>query len=300
MIDLHLAIPPNIARKTADDLRKIFPQLDIRPHQTHAEMDNFFCHEFGKPEQTADLTLTAYPWALSRLVAMDDPGQVFAPMPQTLPALRSDLAELGLVEINPYYRVVCLVCFVFIVHKNVSPFPLSWADLCQENIRDAVAVPPEDTPAPALYSYFQNKLNGCKGREAALRANKTLLPQEINLAVDAGKFKAGVLLSAFGRIFRHGNARMVWPKEGALVLPLMAFIKKDAPQEALDVLHTLFSPSFQQFLAGNGDFVPVHANVDLSREVAENHCHIQWMGWRDYISLKKPTVDTVGTIPPTL
>ncbi len=287
MIDLHLAVPPNIARKTADDLRKNFPQLDIRPHQTHAEMDDFFRREFGKPEQTADLTLTAYPWALSRLVAMDDPGQVFAPMPRTLPALRSDLAELGLAEINPYYRVTSLVCFVFIAHKDVSPFPLSWADLCEEDICDAVAVPPEATPAFALYSYFQNKFNGRKGQEAAQRANTSLLPQEINLAVDAGKFKAGVLLSAFGRMFRHGNARTVWPKEGALALPLLAFIKKDVPQEVLNVLHTLFSPSFQHVLAGNGGLVPVHADVDFPSEVTENNCHIEWMGWEDFTTLKK-------------
>ncbi|PIE69597.1 MAG: hypothetical protein CSA21_01410 [Deltaproteobacteria bacterium] len=287
MLDIHLAIPPNIARKTIDDLKKDFPGIHIRPHQTHVEMDAFFEKDFGKPEHTADLTLTAYPSALTRLVAMDDPGQVFASMPETLPALRPDLADLGVTEANPYYRVVCLVCLVAIAHKDTNPFPQAWGDLCHENIRDAMAIPPEETPAPALYTYFQTRLNGDAGREAARRTNKTLLPLDINQGVDAGDFKAGMLLSAFARTFRHNNARMVWPREGAFALPLLAFLKKDAPREALDILTIIFGRSFQEFLAKDGGFVPVRADVDVFGEVAENHCHIQWMGWQDYTSMKE-------------
>ncbi len=287
MTDLHLAVPPNIARKTIDDLKKKFHRVHIRPHQTHVEMDAFFANEFGKPEQTADLTLTAYPSALTKLYAMKDPEQVFAPMPSTLPPLRSDLANLGLTATSPYYRMVCLVCLVPIIHKDIHPVPTSWTDLCHENIRDAVAIPPEETPVPPLYTYFQTRLNGDKGREAALRANKILLPQDINLAVDAGDFKAGILLSPFGRTFRHKNARMIWPKEGAFVLPLLAFIKKNTPQEALDVLEVIFSHSFQEFLARDGGFIPMRADVDLFGEIAKNHCHIQWMGWQDYTVMKE-------------
>ncbi len=284
MTDVQLAVPPNIARGAMEALKSRFPGISIRPRQTHAEMDSFFLHDFGKPEHTADLTLTAYPAALASLAAMEVPEEVFNPMPDTLPPLRSELAAFGLTEINPYYRVGCMVCFVPIVHKDVRPFPESWADLCREDIRDAVVLPPEVTPAPALYSYFQNKLNGEKGREAALRATKRLLPQEINLAVDAGDFKAGVLLSAFGRAFRYKNASMVWPREGALSLPLLVFVKKDAPEETFDVLETIFSQPFQEFLARDGGFISIRSDVDFFGEVAENHCHIQWMGWQDYIT----------------
>ncbi len=287
MTDIHLAIPPNIARKTIDDLKKDFPGIDIRPHQTHVEMDAFFSEDFGKAEHTADLTLTAYPWALTRLFAMDDPGQVFAPMPETLPKMRADLADLGVREASRYYRVVSLVCLVPIAHKDTRPFPGSWADLCHKDIRDAMAIPPEETPAPALYSYFQTKLNGEAGREAARLADKTLLPLDINQGVDAGDFKAGMLLSAFGRTFRHKNARMIWPKEGAFVLPLLAFLKKDAPKEILEILDIIFSRPFQQFLAKDGGFIPIRPDVELFGEVADNHCHIQWMGWQDYITMRE-------------
>ncbi len=294
MTDIHLAVPPNIARKTIDDLKKDFPRINIRPHQTHVEMDAFFSKDFGKPEHTADLTLTAYPWALTRLFALDDPGQVFAPMPETLPRLRTELADLGVNEASPCYRVVCLVCLVPIAHKDTRPFPKSWADLCHEDIRDAVAIPPEETPAPALYTYFQTKFNGEAGREAALRTNKSFLPQDINLGVDAGDFKAGMLLSAFGRTFRHKNARMIWPAEGAFVLPLLVFLKKDAPDEVLDILNIFFSRSFQEFLAKDGGFIPIRPDVDLCGEVADNHCHIQWMGWQDYITMREQYYRQIG------
>ncbi len=287
MTDIHLAIPPNIARKTTDDLQKAFPKIHIRPHQTHIEMDSFFSQDFGKEEHTADLTLTAYPAALTRLYSMGDPGKVFAPMPTALPTLRPELAELGINETSPYYRVVCLVCLVAIAHKDTRPFPASWADLCHEDIRDAMAIPPEETPAPAIYNYFQSKLNGDAGREAARLADKTLLPLDINQKVDAGDFKAGMLLSAFARTFRQNNARMVWPAEGAFVLPLLAFLKKDAPQEAIDILDTVFSHSFQEFLAKDGGFIPIRSDIQNFGEVAENNCHIQWMGWQDYACMQQ-------------
>ncbi len=287
MTDIHLAIPPNIARKTIDDLQKKFPGIQIRPHQTHIEMDEFFSQDFGEKEHTADLTLTAYPSALTKLYAMEDPGQVFAPLPSTLPAMRPDMVELGVQENNPYYRVVCMVCLVPIVHKDVQPFPTSWADLCHPDVRDGVAIPPEETPAPALYTYFQSKLNGEQGREAARMTDKTLLPLDINQGVDAGDFKAGVLLSAFARTFRQNNGRMVWPKEGAFTLPLLAFLKKDAPQEAFDILDTVFSHSFQEFLAKDGGFIPMRSDVDFFGEVAENNCHVQWMGWQDYTCMQQ-------------
>ncbi len=296
MTDLHLAIPPNIARKTIDDLQKKYPGIHIRPHQTHVEMDAFFGQDFGKKEHTADLTLTAYPAALTRLYAMDDPGEIFAPLPTTLPTLRPDLIELGISETNPYYRAVCLVCLVAIAHKDAQPFPASWADLCHEKIRDAVAIPPEETPAPALYTYFQRKMNGDAGREAARRADKTLLPLDINQGVDAGDFKAGILLSAFARTFRQNNARMVWPKEGAFVLPLLAFLKKDAPQQAIDVLNDIFSQPFQEFLAKDGGFIPTRSDVEFFGEVADNNCHVQWMGWQDYAQMQQEYNRQTGVV----
>ena len=284
MTDIHLAIPPNIVRKTTDDLKKKFPGVSIRPHQTHLEMDDFFVKEFGKEEKTADLTLSAYP---ASLVGLREAGEksIFAAMPETLPPMRSALAKVGLSEDNSFFKVVAVVTLVIIAHKDTQPFPESWADLCHENINSKVVIPPEETPAPALYAYYMEKFCGEQGKKAALKVHKKMLPQDINTSVDAGQYKAGMVFPAFARTFRQGNAAMVWPKEGALTLPLLAFLKKDAPGQAIEILDYIFDTQYQSFLAQSGLFCSVREDVEFFEEMILNNCRLNWMGWLDYCAM---------------
>lgn len=281
MTDIHLAIPPNIVRKTTSDLQKKFPGISIRPPRTHTEMDDFFANDFGIKEKTADLTLSAYPSSLA-LINSTDKKSIFALMPKTLPPMRPTLAKAGLSEDNPFFRVVAVVTLVMISHKDTHPFPKAWADLCHENLFDQVVIPPEETPAPALYAYYMEKFCGEQGKKAAARVDKKLLPQDINNAVDDGEYKAGMVFPAFARTFRHGNAAMVWPKEGALTLPLLAFLKKDAPEEAGKILDYIFDTQYQTFLAKSGLFCSVRKDVEFFEEMILNNCRLNWMGWRDY------------------
>jgi ABC-type Fe3+ transport system substrate-binding protein len=284
MIDIHLAIPPNIVRKTTHDLKIKFPEISIRPTQTHPEMAHFFANDFGNPEKTADLTLSAYP---SSLVALGQAGEntIFAPMPASLPPMRPELAKAGLLEDNPCFRVAAVVTLIIISHRDTAPFPKGWADLCHENIKSQMAIPPDTTPAPALYAYYMEKFCGEQGREAATKANKTLLPQDINNAVDAGLYKAGMVFPAFARTFRQGDAAMVWPEEGALTLPLLAFLKKDAPPQAIQVLDYIFERNYQTFLAQSGLFCSVREDVAFFEEMKRNNGHFNWMGWPDYCAM---------------
>ncbi len=281
MTDIQLAIPPNIVRKTTGDLKAMFPGIVVRPHQTHPEMEAFFADEFGKEDKTAHLTLTAYPSALARL-AESGGDSVFAETPAGLPPMRPELARAGLREENLFYRVVAAITLVIVSNKRTRPFPEGWADLCHEDIRDRVVIPPEETPAPALYAYYMEKFMGPRGAEAASRVRKKMLPQDINNAVDTGQYMAGMVFPAFARTFRHGNAAMVWPKEGALTLPLLAFLKKDAPEQAREILKYILGKEYQSFLAGNGLFCSVRDDVDFFEEMIENQCRINWMGWPDY------------------
>ena len=168
MTDIHLAVPPNILRKTADDLKVKFPDITIRPHQTHSEMEAFFAQDFGDPEKTADLTLAAYPSALANCMAGVE-GGIFQAMPEDLPKLCPYLARAGFTESTPFYRVVAVVTLVFIANRQVEPFPKSWRELCGQSLQDRVVIPPGETPAPALYAYYMGKIfpgnrpQGCPG-----------------------------------------------------------------------------------------------------------------------------------------
>jgi hypothetical protein len=290
MTDIHLAIPPNIARKTAADIREFFPDITIRQQQTHPEMQAFFKEDFGTEEKTAHLTLTAYP---SALAGLDESGRgIFAEMPRELPPMRAELARNGFLEKNPYYRVVAVITLVIVANRETRPFPGAWADLCREDLCDQVVIPPEETPAPALYSYYMEKFQGQRGAEAASRVQKTMLPQDINTAVDSGQYRAGMVFPAFARSFREGGACMVWPEEGALTLPLLAFLRKDAPKDVRRILAFVFGRQYQEFLARGGLFCSVREDVALFEEMMENNCRINWMGWPDYCALAGREMET--------
>lgn len=284
MADIHLAIPPNIVRKTADDLKQMFPGISVRPHQTHPEMDAFFSRDFGEPEKTADLTLTAYPAALANRRG-EPGGGCFEAIPLNLPGQRRLLRDAGFTENTPYYRVVAVVTLVIIANRQTDPFPKTWADLCREDIRDRVVIPPGETPAPALYAYYMEKFHGEAGRLAAEKVNKTLLPQEINHGVDRGDYAAGMVFPAFARTFRNNGAAMVWPEEGALTLPLLAFLKKGAPHLAKEVLAHVMGLEYQTFLAQSGLFCSMREDVPLFDELENNRDRLNWMGWADYQTL---------------
>lgn len=279
---LHLALPPNIARQVLSEIQTAFPDTALHPLQNHDEMADFFQTGFGKPELTADLTLTAYPSALARAVRYD---HVFAPMPPDLPVMRRELADAGLKEPFPFVRVAAAVTLMIIYHKSVDPPPEGWADLCREDLAGEVLIPPHNTPAPALYAHYLENLFGEKGKTAAARAHAKLFPQDINQYVDAGVYKAGMVFPAFARTFRLGMARAVWPREGAVVIPLLAFLKHGAGKEAVEVLHTLFSRKIQTIIAENGLFCPVLEKVPLFSEMQQNNAMLLWSGWDNYMAL---------------
>jgi ABC-type Fe3+ transport system substrate-binding protein len=279
---LHLALPPNIARQVLSEIQTAFPGAALHPPQNHDEMADFFQNRFGEPEKTADLTLTAYPSALARAVRYE---HVFATMPPDLPVMRRELMDTGLKEPFPFVRVAAAVTLMIIYHKSVDPSPEGWADLCREDLAGDVVIPPHNTPAPALYAHYLEKLVGEIGKKAAARAHAKLFPQDINKYVDAGVYKAGMVFPAFARTFRLGMAGAVWPKEGAVVIPLLAFLKKGAGKDAVRALHALFSRKNQTIIAENGLFCPVLEKVPLFSEMQHNNSRLLWSGWDDYMAL---------------
>ena len=46
MSDAFLVIPPNILRRAEDVISKKFPEIELRAHHTHAEMDEHFSRIF--------------------------------------------------------------------------------------------------------------------------------------------------------------------------------------------------------------------------------------------------------------
>ncbi|MCJ8499756.1 ABC transporter substrate-binding protein [Desulfatitalea alkaliphila] len=279
---LHLSLPPNIARQAGDDIRARFADVIVREPQTHEEMSDFYNARFGEAQATADLTVTAYPGALTR--ALTHRNQLAA-LPADLPPMRPELAKAGLLESHPFFKVIGVVPLLLIHHRDVDPPPVGWADLCRADLAGAVVIPPHSTPAPALCKYWMTRLCGEEGRRAAGQVDPQLFPQDINKAVDEGRYKAGMVFPAFARTFRNGMARAVWPEEGALAVPLIAFVKRGAGPDAVAVLRHLLALPFQEMLAVQGLFAPVLGSAPLFDEMKANGGRLLWMGWEDYASL---------------
>ena len=283
MSSAFVVLPPNVVRKTLSELSAMLPGLHLVPHNTHGELDQYFAREFGDPEVTHDLTVTAYPAALAPEVGLDSSG-VFEPLPSHLPPMRPELQSLGMAEPNRYMRVVAVVPLIFIHHKSLTPPPQSWQDLCHPSLRGKVVCPPNDTPMPALSRAFLGQLYGGQGREAAQDFKAEMYPLDINKAVDQGQYLAGLAIPAFGRNFRDKGGAMVWPKEGGVAIPIVAMLKKGAGADALEALDHLFSPQFQEFLSLSGVLYPVLAGTPLPPEM-EPPARLLWLGWEQWTIL---------------
>lgn len=275
MNDVFMVLPPNILRRAEDVIIKKFPDIELRPHHTHAEMDEHFSHYFGKEEFTADLTVSAYPQALYSSADSD----LFAEMPSDLPPLRPELAELGLGEAPAHVKVIGVVPVVMIHNTGLSDPPGSWQDLSNKRWWGNVVSPPHDTPLPALFRYYMESNFGSDGASAADALHPELYPLDINKYVDEGRFEVGLVIPAFGRNFRHGAAAMVWPAEGAVAVPMMAFLRKDAALPARQLLEYLLSPEFQEFMSEDGLICPALQEAPLFKEIIENQFRFIWAGW---------------------
>jgi ABC-type Fe3+ transport system substrate-binding protein len=275
MSDVFMVLPPNILRRAEDVIAKKFPEIALRPHHTHAEMDEHFSHYFGREEYTAELTVSAYPQALYRAADSD----LFAEMPAELPPIRPELAELGLAEAPAYVKVIGVVPVVLIHNTGIADPPGSWQDLSKERWWGNVVAPPHDTPLPALFRYYMESNFGNDGASAADALHPELYPLDINKYVDEGRFQAGLAIPAFGRNFRLGSGAMVWPTEGAVAVPVMAFLRKDAAPPAKQLLAYLLSPEFQEFMSTDGLICPVLQEAPLFLELVQNQFRFIWAGW---------------------
>ncbi len=282
---VYLAIAPNILRKTVQDLARLDLPLDLIPPQTHQEMLEF-AENFGQSE-VPGISLCAYPQYLYNLLKYQNTGNLAA-MPDTLPPMRQELTSIGMAEPSRYFRVIGVVPFLIASANDVEPPIEDWADLCRPDLARAVAVPPHDTPLPALFDAVMSTLYGDKAQDVITNKNTTYTPLDINKRVDAGEFKAGVSIPAFSRNYRNGNGHLVWPKSGAWPVPLIAAIRQDADKGAFEFLHYLLSSEYQRYLAESGLMIPVLAGIPWFKEMEANNGKLNWPGWNTFVALGKP------------
>ena len=285
MNDILLNLTPNVMRKTISDIGFRFPGIRILPIKTHEEMGNYFDSLFGRPEtrleDLPDIIITAYPQVIGNKDWIEKSG-FFQPIPEDLPPLRSDLRENGFSEPTVYFRMIAIVPLILIYNKNDEEPPLGWEDLLDEGFFGRVVCAPEDTPVPRFYRFYLRYLFGERAEGIIAHMDYKLYPLDINMKVDGGVYRAGLLIPAFARSSRGGNVVACWPKEGAIAVPLVALLRKGACPEAIGILRYLLSTEYQRFISQMGGLIPVRENVPLSEEIEGK---LLWAGWDAYRQL---------------
>lgn len=268
---VHLALPPNLARRFREDLARRFPDVDTGTPDIHQEMYEFALR--CGPVPPDGLVVSAYPQLVRNVLA---DGSPFAQHREDLPPLRPELARLGLTPPDPRLRIVAVVPCVLGVNESRAGWLDDWSGLLSPGYSGPLGTPPRDTPLPYLAELLLDSL----GREAqGTDIDTASTPLDINRRVAAGELAAGLLIPAFARSFRGGGARMVWPRSGALAVPLVAAIGRTAPDVAHDLLAALLSADAQEFLSLSGGVVPVIEGAPGFPELEESGWKLLWPGW---------------------
>ncbi|MCM0756499.1 ABC transporter substrate-binding protein [Desulfovibrio aminophilus] len=284
---VHLALPPNVARSVRSRIAERFPDARVGAPDIHQEMYEFAAKCGASP--FAGFAVSAYP-QLVRNVLRDRPS--FAVPEVDAPELRPELRALGLTPPAPELRIVAVAPCVLAVNERWAATVSDWGHLVGRDFSDSLGTPPRDTPLPFL---AEELLAGFDAPPVRLDTAST--PLDINRRVSSGELGAGLLIPAFGRTFRGGRARMVWPDSGALAVPLVACIGREAPRRAHDILEYLLSREVQAFLSSCGGVVPVRQDVPGFAELEESGWKMRWPGWDALLRAAEVMDGAMGAAP---
>ena len=273
---IYLVLPPNIMRRAREAITARFSEATLDAPDIHAEMFSF-ASTFGQGDIPA-LTVSAYPQIVLRAEQLAGTGR-FASPNASLPPLREELVALGMTPPVDALRLVAVVPGVLAAANSLA-YPLEdWADLLSPSFPLPVGCPPRDTPLPFLVEAAFTAMAGERAKGLLANLDTRSNPIDINKRIASGDLSSSFIIPAFARTFRGGTGRMVWPKSGALAIPLVACIAADAAPVAHEILAYLLSDEFQQALAEGGVVAPVISKVAGFEELEENDWNLLWPGW---------------------
>lgn len=197
-----------------------------------------------------------------------------------------DFEALGLGDPKELYSMIGFNPLVFLVDSTREPdlpVPESWQELLDEKYAKKVAYRGRDDRSfceGVLLTVYG--LAGEAGVEALGRTVKCRLhPAEMAKMAGSGRPEApfvSVIPLGFARMARKSEkVRIVWPREGAAVNPLMMLVKKQASSAVRAFADELVGTEMNRMFARAG-FFPLQGSV---ADVSE-HSSYTWCGW-DFI-----------------
>ena len=284
MTRIIISLVPQILEHISKEIQERFPNLQVEPPMDHTRMKHYFDHVMGTVDDPYDLVVSGYPRAMLRALQAGN-GEAYGNMPADLPEMRGELLEAGFAEPSPKLKVICLFQLV-LVYGTVLEKPLTaWRDLCREDLANKVVIPPPDTPVPDFFQCLMENMAGDQAGMLLSRVRKRLYPWEINQAIAAGEYLAGLNIPLLAQKSQGGKVAMAWPQEGAAAQPTCAMLKKDAQQEAVDALYYLLSRQAQTYLSLVGEYCPVLSQAPLYEAMKQSGGKMWFAGWDQHLKM---------------
>lgn len=273
---IYLVLPPNIMRRARETIVARFPEADLDAPDIHSEMFAF-ANTFGQGAIPA-LTVSAYPQIMLHTPALAAEGRLAEPE-AALPPLREEFVALGMTPLTPMQRIVAVVPGVLAASSSLTHTLEDWIDLCAPDFPGPIGCPPKDTPLPYLAEAVFRNMAGEEAENLLEKLDTRSNPIDINKRIASGELAAALVIPAFARTFRAGSGRMIWPKSGALAIPLAACLSADAAPVAHDILAYLLSNEFQRVVVSDGVIAPAAPDVPGFDELEESGWNLFWPGW---------------------
>lgn len=196
-----------------------------------------------------------------------------------------DNERIDLKDPRGQYTIIGVVPAVFMVNTELlgsRPFPETWEDLLEPEFENTIALPMKDLDlfnAVLLGIYYKYGEKGV----ADLGRNMLTSMHPAQMVKSAPKKggEGGPVVTVMPYFFtwmakEEGPMRPVWPKDGAIVSPILLMTRAEAGERLRPLVDFLFSKEMGNVLSANGKFPSTHPGVDNG--LAPDQTFL-WPGW---------------------
>jgi ABC-type Fe3+ transport system substrate-binding protein len=201
----------------------------------------------------------------------------------------------GLVKPGMVMRYLAVDALVFVVDRTKyeqSAFPREWYELLHPALeKKVVFCGKTDFFCQTIYVHYVRDFGLNALKQLNRNTLETMHPVDMINTLQAGNkcnAKIYVMPYSYARMFEHYiDYQVIWPEDGAIVLPVQMLVKKGAYERNKEIIHLLTSAEAGKVFALNG-LIPINRNTDCSFCKGK----LNWLGWdflksTDLVELKR-------------
>ena len=283
---IFLFVPINIGRNLESLLKRKAPNTEFITPSSSSEELNYFKEIFAKPikENLPELIVTLQPEIL-KYFEKEEVRKHYISITDEFPELRNDLKSLNFASTQSIVKPLLFAPIIMLVNKDVKKPPKTWKDLLEKRFHGKILAPNNQTPVSIAFNFLIKEIADEEDTAHFLKKMKySGLPFDVITGVNKGYYDIGLLPLPFARYSMGKNLETLIPEDGAIVLPEMVFLRKDASAETIEVAQNLFGKNIQRFFSQLGALIPVIEEIPLPVEV-KTEMNFYWKGWEWYKNL---------------